>query len=361
MNSTVQALSAEPVTTNPVNAKFLAQMISMGPFVFQTARCLRKYHILATVYAQHSKGGMKFDEILGKTPLNSYSLGVLLDAGISSQLLAVDSDKYKITQVGYFIQFDTIAETNINFSHDVCYKGLYDLDEALETNSPAGLKHFGHWNTIYEGLTQLPETTLKSWFAFDHFYSDGAFPRAIPILLKRKPNTIMDIGGNTGKFAITCAKANSDVQITLVDHEKQVALAREQVNTEGLGARINFFPCDLLDSQTTLPTGYDAVWMSQFLDCFSEEQIVDILSKAKKTLNPEGRIYIMETFTDNQRFETARFCLDMTSLYFTAMANGNSRMYPIKRFIHLIEKAGLKIDTVHENVKLFHTVVECKA
>ncbi len=68
----------------------------------------------------------------------------------------------------------------------------------------------------------------------------------------------------------------------------------------------------------------------------------------------------METFTDNQKFESAKFCLDMTSLYFTAMANGNSRMYPLARFEKLIADAGLKIDAVYAGVKLFHIISRCK-
>ena len=34
----------------------------------------------------------------------------------------------------------------------------------------------------------------------------------------------------------------------------------------------------------------------------------------------------METLWDRQRYETASYCLTQISLYFTAMANGNSKM-----------------------------------
>ena len=67
--------------------------------------------------------------------------------------------------------------------------------------------------------------------------------------------------------------------------------------------------------------------MSQFLDCFSENQIIDICSKARKSMTPQSRIYIMETFWNRQKYETAAYCLTLTSPYFTAMANGNSKMY----------------------------------
>ena len=37
-------------------------------------------------------------------------------------------------------------------------------------------------------------------------------------------------------------------------------------------------PIDFLDHGQAFPTGFDAIWMSQFLDCFSEADIVQIVS-----------------------------------------------------------------------------------
>ena len=181
-----------------------------------------------------------------------------------------------------------------------------------------------------------------------------------PYVFADNPKKILDIGGNTGKFAISCAQANLAVSITLVDHPRQVEIAKENVRLADLSERITFYACDLLNENTELPKGYDAIWMSQFLDCFSEEQIIYLLKKVKASLNPGGSIFIMETFTDNQKFDSAKFCLDMTSLYFTAMANGKSRMYPMAKFVELIEKADLKVSNTFENIRLFHTILKCQ-
>jgi hypothetical protein len=54
--------------------------------------------------------------------------------------------------------------------------------------------------------------------------------------------------------------------------------------------------------RTFKPSGYDAIWMSQFLDCFSERQIVSILSRCRDSLGPESHVYILEPFSDRQRF-----------------------------------------------------------
>lgn len=74
--------------------------------------------------------------------------------------------------------------------------------------------------------------------------------------------------------------------------------------------------------------------MSQFLDCFSPDQIVTMLGNVAQVMKPGARLCIMELFWDAQKFEAASFSLNATSLYFTCMANGNSRFYSAEKFYH---------------------------
>ncbi len=88
----------------------------------------------------------------------------------------------------------------MDFIHDVNYKGLFELDKSIQNGVPAGLKEFGEWQTIYEGLSQLPEHVQKSWFSFDHFFSDDAFPLVLKHVYKNGTKKLLDVGGNTGKW-----------------------------------------------------------------------------------------------------------------------------------------------------------------
>ncbi len=76
-------------------------------------------------------------------------------------------------------------------------------------------------------------------------------------------------------------------------------------------------------------------------------------------MSPDTELLITETYTDRQKFDNARFILEATSLYFTVLANGNSKMYRANVLIALIEKAGLKI---HEDIAVgeYHTMLVCK-
>jgi hypothetical protein len=339
----------------PQESKLLAQFIAMAPFVFQAARCLRDFGVLEILINEPAS----FSVLKEKTKLSEYGLSILLDAGESSGIVVYENDVFKLTQTGQFLQTDPIAKVNMDFTHDVCYQGLFSLKESIENGKPEGLKVFGKWNTIYEGLSSLPKQTQDSWFAFDHFFSDESFPRALPFVFKDKPRSVMDVGGNTGKFAVACAQFDPSVKVTIVDHPAQISMANENIHSQGLAERVRYFGADLLNHSQALPDGHDVIWMSQFLDCFGEDDIVKLLKRARQAMHAESFLFIMEPFTDNQKFNVAKFCLDMTSLYFTAMANGNSRMYRYKDFLRFLDISGLEVVESH-NVRVNHTLLKCR-
>ncbi|MBF1436316.1 MAG: SAM-dependent methyltransferase, partial [Prevotella micans] len=122
---------------------------------------------------------------------------------------------------------------------------------------------------------------------------------------------------------------------------------------------ISSFATNLLEPSNNLPSGeWDAIWMSQFLDCFAEKEIESILRRAAQIMSAHTHLYIMETFWDRQRFEPATLCLTMTSVYFTTMANGNSKMYHSDDLIRLISRAGLEVESIHDGLGQGHTILD---
>ena len=98
--------------------------------------------------------------------------------------------------------------------------------------------------------------------------------------------------------------------------------------------------------------------MSQFLDCFGEADIRELLKRGKAALGPNGRLCVMESFWDRQPNDVGELCVQGTSLYFTCMANGTSRMYHSQDFIELIASAGLRL-VVDEEIGTMHTLMTC--
>jgi hypothetical protein len=342
-----------------MEAKTQAQWIAFGPMVFQVARVLRNAGILAAI-EEHSPQGIRLEEIVAEVRLPLYGVRVLLESGLGIGLVVVNEDKYTITKTGHFILHDPLTKTNMDFVQDVCYKGLFSLEESITSGKPEGLKEFGDWPTIYEGLSRLPAQVQKSWFNFDHFFSDTAFPAVIGHVYKNGIKKVLDIGGNTGKWAIASAGHADDIRITIMDLPGQLNVAKARIEHLGLSDKVSFLPVNILDETTTFPKGYDAIWMSQFLDCFSEPEIVSILKRCYDALDEDGYVLILEAFWDTQRFEAAAFCLQQTSIYFTALANGNSQMYHSDVFIRCVRAAGFDIVEQVDNIGLSHTLLKCK-
>ena len=252
-----------------------------------------------------------------------------------------------------------MVRSDIDFNHDVNYKGFFHLDEAVRTGKPAGLKELGPWPTLYEGLSSLEPQVQKSWFGFDHFYSDNSFEQALPHIFAFPTATILDIGGNTGRFALKTVGENAHVNVTVMDLPQQLAMLKDNIDGKPGAERIHTVAGDLLNPETVIPGGFDVVWMSQFLDCFSEQQVVSILSRVASGLKPGARVYIMETLWDRQKFDTASFDLAQTSVYFTAMANGNSKMFYSNDLFKMIETAGLRVDEIVDNLGYGHSLIRC--
>ena len=200
----------------------------------------------------------------------------------------------------------------------------------------------------------------QKWFAFDHYYSDYSFADALNIIFKEDVHTLLDVGGNTGCFALRCVDFNPKVQVTIMDLPQQLSLMQEHIKGKKGADRIYAYPANLLGPAAPFPTGFDVIWMSQFLDCFSPEEVTSILKRAAAAMTADSRLYILEAYWDRQQHETGAYCLTQISVYFTVMANGNSKMYYSQDMIRCVEAAGLEVIQIHDHLGKGHSIFVCK-
>jgi SAM-dependent methyltransferase len=331
--------------------------LAFSPLLFQAAMAARNMGVLAAVHAAASEGLVPA-EAASRADVSLYAARVLLEGCLALELVSLEAGRYRLSDAGRLWLFDKMTNVNANFVQDICYAGAARLEDSLRTARPAGLEVFGDWKTIYEGLAQLPPAAQHSWFEFDHFYSDGAFPLVFPRVFAHRPNRLLDVGGNTGKWALHCLSNDPAVEVTVLDHPWQLERLHDNAVAAGLESRLRTVALDLLDHSRAFPTGFDVVWMSQFLDCFGEPDIARLLERGRDALAPGGRLCIMEAFWDRQPNDVAELCLQGTSLYFSCMANGTSRMYHSQDLLDLIASVGLRLES-DEPIGLSHTLLTC--
>ncbi|MCL1928073.1 MAG: class I SAM-dependent methyltransferase [Treponema sp.] len=354
-----------------LDAKFEAQKIAYAPLTFQAVRALIELGFLKAI-SDSGENGLSFKEAAEKTSISLYGAKVLLEIALGMNIVKMlpktppgtdSDDRFILGKIGWFLLEDTMTSVSLNFVNDVCYKGAFELLRSVKDGKPLGLEVFGHeGKTIYEVLSTLPEQVKESWFTYEHYFSDIGFEEAIPIVFSDKPKKVIDIGGNTAKWALCCCRYDPDVEVLIVDLPGQTAVADRNAAQAGFSDRIKTFSCNILNKETVLPAETDIIWMSQFLDCFSLEEITQIMEKAQAASGPTTDVYILEYFLDKQRYEMASFSLRAISLYFTCMANGNSKMYSYGEFAEAIERAGFDIvDTWHNMGPNNYSLLRCRS
>jgi len=346
----------QPAELSAIDAKLEAQKIAFAPIAFEAVICMLRLGILKCV-ADAGSEGTSADDISAELGISEYGVAVLLDMGLTSSLVWMNEDRYVLDKVGHFLLEDPMTQVNLNFTQDVCFEAMGQLMASIKSGAPEGLKVFGDWPTIYPGLSALPEPAKESWFAFNNYYSRTAFAQALPIVFESHPTHILDVGGNLGAWAFQCNGYDSDVRVTIVDLPEQTKSASENIRKNDAQDRIDTFGMDLLDPLQHLPKGADTIWMSQFLDCFSKPQILTILNQAASVLDEGNSLFVLEPLWDCQRFNTGAYSINATSLYFTCLANGVSRMYGSKDIIAIAQKVGFRVSAQHDDIGTGHTLL----
>ena len=259
----------QPSKLSAMDAKLEAQKIAFSPIAFEAVICMLRLGILKSV-ADSGSDGLSSNDISEELGLSVYGVEVLLDMGLTSSLVWMNEDRYVLDKVGHFLLEDPMTQVNLNFTKDVCYEAMGHLMASIRSGAPEGLKVFADWQTIYPGLSALPQPAKDSWFAFNNYYSRSAIPQALPIVFESHPTHILDVGGNLGASALQFIDYDPNVRVTIVDLPEQTTLALQNIQKNNAQNRIDTYDMDMLDPLQHLPKGADTIWMSQFLDCFSK-------------------------------------------------------------------------------------------
>lgn len=339
-----------------------AQSIAFAPFVFQAVAAAKESGLLQAL--GESETALSIDALAQKTKLSQYAVTVLCDILAASEVIECDENHaYRLSRVGECLIYDRMTEVNFDFSNLVNYAPLKHTLEALKTGKAAGLKEYdANWQTIYPHLKDLPKDSRKAWFAFDHFHSDSAYQAALNILKDRPVRYFVDIGGNTGRFTKKALATWPESRACIVDLPEQIELMRQNPDLKNLQDRIDTVSINWLDpeAQPLIKEKVDLIWMSQFLDCFSRAEAVSILKRAKNLARQNGAMLaILEPLVDHQRNRAATLSIACSSLYFSCLANGNSKFFSSEELRGIIDESGLVVESVHEPIGVGHSLYIC--
>jgi ubiquinone/menaquinone biosynthesis C-methylase UbiE len=98
-------------------------------------------------------------------------------------------------------------------------------------------------------------------------------------------------GGGDGRFLARLLQANPRVQVDFVDlSERMIQLARKRVASLGpaFQERVWFYQGDIATFEPS-SGGYDLIVTNFFLDCFTDAELAEVVSRLASWGTPEGR------------------------------------------------------------------------
>ena len=109
-----------------------------------------------------------------------------------------------------------------------------------------------------------------------------------------KVNTLLDVAGGTGGFAIRLCEQNPNLTVTIIDFPNVIKLGTKKVFEAGFSDRIKFIAGDALDYNWP-NRGFDAVLMSYLYNGVPGIEIPKLASKAFSVIN-SGGFYVVHDF-----------------------------------------------------------------
>ena len=163
----------------------------------------------------------------------------------------------------------------------------------------------------------------------------------------------VDLGGNTGEFALRVCRRHGGMRATVVDLPVVCEIGREHIAAQAEAAeaaRISFFPADL--RKQGLPPPADLVSFKSVLHDWPDGQAKQMIERAASIVRPGGRMLIFERAPIKARGRQITYAMapDLVFLHYLRSEN---------IYLQTLQGLGFEIAT-HRRLELdigFHLIV----
>lgn len=148
---------------------------------------------------------------------------------------------------------------------------------------------------------------------------------------------LLDVGGGSGAFAVTLTEHQPDTQVTILDLPAMCRQAQSFVEKRA-ATNIHFHPADFFKDEWA--SDCDAIYFSNVLHDWSESQGLELLKRARDSVEGQGkvkgRLYVLEVL----RNETRNGPLMATIFHMQMQMGFGGLQYTRSDFARLCKKAG---------------------
>ena len=206
------------------------------------------------------------DGTIGLTPR-------FMDAMRHRDLLEVKAEFARFVLSDFMDLFTTLVRSPDQFMRQARTFGLFCYDRAFEPTEE-NVELTRRWMRITTTLTRYEAPACIAAHDFSRY------------------RRMLDIGGNSGEFALQVCRLSPDIRATVFDLPVVCDIGRRHVGGEPEAGRISFVEGNALTDE--LPAGCDLVTFKSMLHDWPEAQAKRLLARATEALSPGGTLLIYE-------------------------------------------------------------------
>jgi 2-hydroxy-4-(methylsulfanyl)butanoate S-methyltransferase len=248
------------------------------------------------VFTLLAKGPLTAVDIAAKTSVPENRITTLVTVLLSLGLLTRAGDGFENSPgAASFLSRDAKYDFGDYLRYQIdrqMFPFMADLEAVMSGDTaPDAIDSYSKW------MADPAEAKLYS--DSQHSGSLGPARSLVRMLDLSGPQTMLDVAGGTGAFAITFCKANPDLTATIVDFPNVAALGEKYAAEAGLSDRIAFAGEDALHGDW--PQDRDFVLMSYLFSGVPGDAIPDLARRAFAALKPGGCYIVHDFIVDDDR------------------------------------------------------------
>jgi SAM-dependent methyltransferase len=262
------------------------------------ARAIRSAFETGVMDALIAHGPMPVSALVAKSRMDPAGFRLLTGLLEVNDVIARDGEQVSLTPAFvHALAFRDLLETRIDFA-DLVWPDIHTLFTPLLTDLPQFMARSKVFDLFrYDRCMNVTAENLeatRSWVRLTTCltkYESTAVLGAVDLAGAR---SLLDIGGNSGEFALQTCRRYAAIEATVVDLPVVCALGRSHIAAVAApqeAARIRFCPADF--RRDPLPAA-DIVSFKSVLHDWSDADAERMLARAAAVVNPGGRMLIFE-------------------------------------------------------------------
>ncbi|MFJ2008674.1 methyltransferase [Streptomyces chartreusis] len=283
--------------------------------------------------------GLTQPEIAAELGLAERASSILLLGTTALGTLEVEDGHYRLSQVIADLiktpDWQRFKDT-VAFEQYIVYEGQLDFADSLRTNTNVGLRRIrGTGSDLYHRFSQNPHME-SVFYRYMRSWSELANQQLIEKLDWSHTRRLLDCGGGDAVNSIALAKANENLEATVLEIPATVGITESKIAEAGLSDRISVRPVDIHTEE--FPSGYDTILFAHQLVIWTPEENTQLLRKAYEALPEGGMVVIFNSMSNDAGDGPVVAALD--SVYFASLPAEGGMIYPWATHEECLQKAG---------------------